>query len=239
MRLDEKYQLYILDGLNCNRLTAHGRLFMDLLAVRISGYHKFYGNKLMPIDMYDHFSKHIVLCKKGGDDENLIFACVRSISHSSCIKNKLEFLPTTRVSNHSQSLAKKIEELIVCDANLSYDTGLTINPMIEASSESYLMLRLIIGITLNYHRYCNEKMFLVSGIKKTKTDRLFSKIGFIPVCEDANYILKGMEDDDFVLMKYFRDNKYSLDLIKDTMSLWENRIEFSSNNEVEKYSVIA
>lgn len=236
MALNEQYKLYVLDGLNCNKSTIHGKLFLDMLSVRISGYHKYYGNRLMPIDLYDHFSSHLILCKKK-DRAYIPVSCVRSIAYSSCLENGIEFLPVSRVSVYSPHLVNSIKELTDQHKNITYDSGLTINPLIVSPSESYEIIKYMIGATLNYHKERNTNVFIVSAIKKTKTDRLFKKVGFHPISQDSSYKLKGLEKDDFMLMKYTGDNIYSSNLKKETRSIWNNRIEISSIDETERYSV--
>lgn len=237
MELSEQYQLFLLDGLNCNKNTSHGKIFMDMLAMRISGYHRFYGNKLMPIDLYDHFGTHLVLCKKGSAGENMLVSCVRSIDYSGCETNGVDFLPIARVTTYNPGLVEEIKILINKNKGLSYDSGLTINPLIVSSTETYQILKYMIGAALNYHRYRKSKAFLVSAITKTKTDRLFLKVGFKPICSNANYKLKGMENDDFVMMRYTEDNIFSRGLIKEAKYLWENRLEMSSVDNCERYTV--
>lgn len=223
-----KYKFYVLKGLNYNRKTLHGRLFMDMLALRISGYYKYYGNRLMPVDLYDHFSDHLVLCKKM-DKEYVPVSCLRTISYLRCAENKVDFLPITRTSPSNSSIPVEIKKLLLLTKyNLNYDSGLTISPRITSKIETYSILKNMIGLCLIYHEQNKNIPFLISSIKKTKTDKLFEKVGFVPICENSNYSLKGLESEGFMMLKYkYEKNNYQ-NWTNNASSLWDNKVELET-----------
>ena len=222
------YKFYVLKGLNYNRKTLHGRLFMDMLALRISGYYKHYGNKLMPVDLYDHFSDHLVLCKKI-DEEYVPVSCLRTISYLKCSQNKVDFLPITRTHSSNSNISTEIEKLLLLTKNnLNYDSGLTISPRITSKIEAYGVLKNMIGLCLTYHEQNNNFPFLISSIKKTKTDKLFEKVGFVPICENSNYSLKGLESEGFMMLKYKYDKNSYNNWTDDISLLWKGKIELET-----------
>jgi len=221
----KKYKFFILKGLNYNKQILHGQLSMDMLALRITGYLPYYGNKLMPIDLYDYFSDHLVLCEQV-NDEYIPVSCLRTIPYSNCIKNDVEFLPISRVaaSNHKVKLAIK-ELLLRTKSNLNYDSGLTISPKITSKVENYYILKHMIGLCLTYHKKTKNMPFIISSIRKTKTDKLFKKVGFTPLCKKNDYSLKGLESEGFSMLKYeFEQDKY-IQWSENSKSLWEDKIE--------------
>lgn len=222
------YKFYLLKGFNYNRKTLHGRLFMDMLALRISGYYKYYGNKLMPVDLYDHFSDHLVLCKKI-NKEYIPVSCLRTISYLKCSQNKVDFLPITRTSSSNSKISSEIEKLLLLTKyNLNYDSGLTISPRITSKVETYGILKNMIGLCLTYHEHNDNIPFLISSIQRTKTDKLFEKVGFVPICDNSNYSLKGLESEGFMMLKYKYDEKNYNSWTGDTSSLWKNKIELET-----------
>jgi len=217
------YKFFILKGLNYNKQILHGQLFMDMLALRISGYLPYYGNKLMPIDLYDHFSDHLVLCKDV-NNEYIPVSCLRTIPYSMCTKNGVEFLPITRVASSNPKIKLTIKELLLrTKSNLNYDSGLTISPKITSKMENYSILKYMIGLCLIYHRVNKNMPFIISSIRKTRTDKLFQKVGFIPLCDNSDYSLRGLETEGFSMLRYdYEKTKYDK-WTKDSFFLWENK----------------
>ncbi len=221
----EEYKFFILKGLNSNKQILHGQLFMDMLALRISGYLPYYGNKLMPIDLYDHFSDHLVLCKKV-NNEFVPVACLRTIPYTKCTTNDVEFLPISRASASNQKVTLAIKELLLLTKlNLNYGSGLTISPEINSKIENYIILKHMIGLCLIYHKENKTMPFIISSIRKTKTDKLFQKVGFNPLCEDNNYSLKGLESEGFSMLRYDYSKVMFDRWTKKSRSLWEEKSE--------------
>lgn len=223
------YKLHILKGSNHDKHTLHGQIFMDMLALRIAGYYRYYGNQLMPIDLYDHFCTHFVLTKRVGK-EYCPIACLRSINSIDCFENDVRFLPIARTKTSNPRVASKINELLEDDySSIDYDSGLTISPLITTSRENYSILKYMIGICLTYHLETNGMPFLISSIKKTKTDRLFEKVGFDSICEDSNYRLPGLESEEFNMMIFDREISEYSEWMNLPEELWESRMEICNN----------
>ena len=222
-----KYKLYILKGSNHDRSTLHGQIFMDMLALRIAGYYRYYGNQLMPIDLYDHFSTHFVLCKLIDDDYQPI-ACLRSISNVNCRENNVGFLPILRTKTSNPNLSKDVSDLVHNKhLNMAYDSGLTISPEITSVRENYAILKHMIGACLIHHLETDTMPFLISSIKKTKTDRLFNKIGFQPFSDHSEYRLKGLESEEFNLLIFHKDSLRHSIWIEKSLPLWQERAQIN------------
>lgn len=212
-------------GSNHDRNTLHGQIFMDMLALRMAGYYRYYGNQLMPIDLYDHFSTHFVLCKLI-DREYLPIACLRSISSTACGENGAEFLPVTRTRTSNPELSSHVNDLLKkANLNIDYDSGLTVSPKITSTRENYEILKQMIGSCLLYHYEHQRMPFLISSIKKTKTDRLFQKVGFQPICPNNDYHLKGLESEDFSLLIFNSENLNHALWTEPSLALWHDKVE--------------
>lgn len=217
------YKLHVFHGSNHDRHTLHGQIFMDMLALRIAGYYPYYGNQLMPIDLYDHFCKHFVICKQK-DSEYQPIACLRSINSTDCFENKVEFLPIIRTKTSNPQVASIISELLETgDSSVTYDSGLTISPLVESPREKYSILKYMIGVCLTYHHETGSMPFLISSIKKTKTDRLFEKVGFTSFCKNSSYRLSGLESEDFNMLKFDKDESEYSSWMRQSAELWQNR----------------
>lgn len=230
------YQIYHLNGLDYDLNTTLGKICMEMLALRIGGYYKYYGNKLMPLDLYDHFSNHIVLSKKIGNEFKSI-ACVRYISLSRCIENDFVFLPLSRISSTSNAeLEHHINHLILNNKNDSndfiYNSGLTIHPSVTCSKEKRSIIKYIVGAALNCHKDAGNRKFIISAIAKVKTDRLFIKLGFKPICGNPYYVYKGLESEQFMILMFDGGNDLSEEWIEDTRKLWSARFEFERQKMV-------
>lgn len=224
------YQIYHLNGLNYDLNSDFGRICMEMLALRIGGYYKYYGNKLMPVDLYDHFSNHIVLYKNTGK-LNRPLSCLRYISLSKCRENDLLFLPLARISSTSNSeLEKHINHLILNNKNesndLIYNSGLTIDPSITCNKERRIIIKHTVGAALNCHKNAGNREFIISAITKVKTDRLFTKLGFKPICNNPYYVYKGLESEKFMILMFDGGNDLSQSWINDTGDFWNFRFEF-------------
>lgn len=228
----DRYKLYVLDGLNHDRNTLHGRLFMDMLSLRIAGYYKYYGSKLMPIDLYDYFSRHFILSKET-DGKYVPVSCLRSISASQCRDNEVEFLPIIRTKTSNKKVAEIITDLTCQERqDINYDSGLTISPLLTSQKEIYKLLKYIIGACLIYHNEVEIKPFLISSIEKTKTDRLFKKIGFKPLCKKSEYKLYGLESEKFKMLKYNYQELNYQKWAEASFTLWNKRTELINSSVI-------
>lgn len=225
------YKLHVLNGSNHDKHTLHGQIFMDMLALRIAGYYRFYGNQLMPIDLYDHFCTHFVISKRVGIEYRPI-ACLRSINSADCFDNNVEFLPIGRTKTNNPKVASKINDLLESShSEIAYDSGLTISPSITSSRENYTILKYMIGACLTYHLETDSMPFLISSIKKTKTDRLFEKVGFESICDGSAYRLPGLESEEFNMMMFNREIPEYSEWMEEAKDLWERRTYMASKKE--------
>lgn len=88
--------------------------------------------------------------------------------------------------------------------------------------EIYDIINLTIGVALNYHQQQSHCKIFASTIKTTKTDKIFSKIGFEPVISNSKYILSGFEDHEFHMTKFDKYNNTAEKVVHESRSLWDN-----------------
>jgi len=226
-----KYVLYRIKGISHNQRSEHGKITFDLFSVKLSGYNKHFGNKYMPIDIYDYFATHFLLYKEEYENKELIpIACVRSIRYEDCFKNDIEFLPITRVKNSNKRLLSTIQNEIKKDKRISYDSGLTIVSDLLVFKEIYQVLNYMMGIMLNYHIENKDKMFLITAVEKTKTDKLFKKIGFSELIDNASYNLHGWSNEGkFFIFNYTNGNQESKKIILDSKKIWDEHLNIKKD----------
>jgi len=227
----DKYILYSIKGISHNQKSEHGKITFDLFSVKLSGYNKHFGNKYMPIDIYDYYATHFLLYKKDKNNQLLPIACVRSIRYEDCVENDIEFLPITRVKNSNLQLLSCIQNKIKQDTRLSYDSGLTIVSDLLTLKETYQVLNYMMGIVLNYHIENKDKMFLITAVEKTKTDKLFKKIGFSELIDNASYNFHGWSNEgSFFIFKYTDGNLNSKKIILNSKEIWNKHLNIKKDN---------
>lgn len=224
--MDRDYKLYVIEGLNTDTNTMHGKFFMGMIGLRISGYKKIYGFRSMPVDIYDHFSKHLLL-SECIDGHEFLIACVRFVSLKDCKKHEAVFLPLARVSDYPKNEVL-IDSLIDTiknrkESDIYYNSSLTVSPSIKSLRQHAKILKTIIGAALNYHQYLGNKNWLTSAPIKVRTDKLFKRIGYEPFCTDPYYLLKTLNDEKTIMFKHENENETYKKWLHDTKKLWDKR----------------
>ena len=210
--------------MNTNTQTEHGKIFAEMLSLRISGYKKFYGCKTMPIDIYDHFSHQLLLseCINGHE---LFLACVRFVSLEECDKHNTVFLPLARVSADTENKSLKDDLLEVINSrkgnNLYYNSSLTISPSIKTFKKNNEVLKTIIGAALAYHQFLDSKNWLTSAPIKVRTDKLFKRLGYKSFGTNAYYLLKTLNNEKTILLRHQQENHTYRSWLNGAKNLWK------------------
>lgn len=220
------YQLYLLHSPSA--LPQHGEcqhLFGELLALRIRGYVREHGPGVMPVDAYDHFSTHLLLCQDGQP-----VACAKFIPFLDCQSQQRAFPPgelLERAGNQPAQQATEafIRRLIARNLDLTYDCAFTLCPTIRQSQEAATIVRIMHGAWMCYHHSVGPRHFIVSATLRLKTERLFLRLGCQPVCKQAEYRLHSVNNEPALMMCFEQGSPLAQSWIAQYRPLWEQRRE--------------
>lgn len=220
------YQLYLLHSPSA--LPQHGecqQLFGELLALRIRGYVREHGLTVMPVDAYDHFSTHLLLCQ----DERPV-ACAKFIPFQDCLSQQRTFPPTELLARAGNEPARRATEAFIArlqarHLDLSYDCAFTLCPGARRSQEAASIVRMMHGAWMCYHDSVGPRHFIVSATLRLKTERLFQRLGCQPVCKQAEYRLHSINDEPALMMHFEQGTPLAQSWISHYRPLWEQRRE--------------
>ena len=228
-----KYQLFVLNHVSFSDVSPmEEKIFGALLTLRIKGYFKYHGHNVMPVDQHDHYCTHLLLCEET-DGKYAPLACAKFIKYSDCEKYGFDFPPIDILerSNNKEALSRAkemIHQACLRGEELSYDCSFTIAPEVRKSRKGGIVAKFILASWLCYHKHSQLNNIILSATVKTKTDRTFSRLGCLPICDDAYYDLYSINNERAQMM-YFDDySPQALKLIKYGCDIWESRMEIGN-----------
>jgi hypothetical protein len=225
------YKLAVIKSPFNQRETESRLYFGMMLSLRMSGYSKIHGIKVVPIDVYDYFSTNILLYEELNGKKTPLASC-RIISLDDCKMNNLDFPPLENLYKSKNIDAyNQVMEIIRQNRrnnlDTTYDCSLTISPEIMNTKKSKIVIKYIVGSTLQWHLHKNINIFIVSATLKVKTDKLFKKLGFCEISNNSIYNLESVNNELAVMMKYTGNpTPYGTQWIKDSENIWRRREEF-------------
>ncbi len=204
------------------------KIIGHLLSLRMEGYNAVHGPSVIPIDKYDYIATNLLLYKEQ-DDDIIPLACSRILRHSECVTNNMDFFPLSLLNNNlnkktKESIKNTVQQRNAIGQDITFDSSFTISPELKGSPESQRVIKYILGAVLNWHKDNNENYFFASATIKVKTDKLFSKLGLIPISDDSQYILTNVNNEPAVMMKYVNSpTQQATRWMADSRVLWDSR----------------
>lgn len=169
------------------------RLFHRLIQLKLDGYGANYPRGVLPIDTTDFYASHLIL---GFDDD---FGFRPLMSGKTTLLSRTEFhqhtFPALSLveqagsAEHSRVVRLEIESALRGKSDLAYFGSWTVDPIVRQDPNLRSFLRDIFpGMYVNFHRYLGVQRIFLGGTLRFKTERLFEKLGHVPLAYNGNVL---------------------------------------------------
>ncbi len=236
------YKLFVLNNVSFTDVSRTEQdIFGALLTLRIRGYFDFHGHSVMPVDHHDHYCTNLLLCEEQNGCYEPI-ACAKIVTLSDCrhfghIFPPIEILERSENGAALDSVHEIVRQAMVAGEELSYDCSFTIAPHIRRSSKSRAVAKLMFSLWLNFHQQRGINRFVLSATLTTKTDRMFTKLGCTPVCDDASYRLYCINNEPALMMHFNDYTPLAHSWMKSAQAVWNARDEIGNSRAERQLNV--
>jgi hypothetical protein len=212
--------------------------FHQLLSLKCDGYAEKHSARFLPVNSYDFFAIHLLLChKKSGTP---IF-CSKIVPYSSCVFFNLKFplfeLESDFKPHEWSELLSLIESRVHVGKDLSYSGGFTINPQDKGFGKSPLFKDLYTGLHYLAHLHFHLTSVFGFGAVKIGTADFFKTWGVTPLKtsqgEMSPIVVKYGNALESLLLWGDIENvsDYKKRMGTQFKDLWDQRVEYSQDFE--------
>ncbi|MDH4467092.1 MAG: hypothetical protein QE271_03470 [Bacteriovoracaceae bacterium] len=213
--------------------------FCQMLATKKKGYLTMHESRFLPVNTYDYFSIHILLCDRQSKE---IILTAKIVTYFDCEFYHLKFplLDMEGVFNplEMQEVKKIISTRVNLGQNISYSGGWTINPKFKGLGMSSLLRDIYTGIHYQVHQYFNIHTMMGFGAPKVGSLEFFKKWGVRPLVVEGNEMSPiAMPFCNFTeLVMAWGDisdlSDYKKEMGQKYNSIWQNRKEYLLRNNI-------
>lgn len=219
---------------------AVGAFFNQILNLKLRGYQAEYPDGVLPIDTTDFIALHHIVCLELKNELRPIMG-FKTTPFSRSLRHQVAFpaLSLAQQANapeHYQALQKIIDRCQLEKKELAYASSWTIDPQFRKDQTSAQDLRGLFQAlyTFGHKDYQIDEM-LLGGTLRFKTDVMFKKMGHNPIVNQAEHDLpaikvKHLFNEAVIIMHAQNFTPYALQACENFQSLWDNRIEISSES---------
>lgn len=216
-----------------------GKMFNQMLNLKLRGYQAEYPTGVLPIDTTDFISLHHIVCLELKNELRPVTA-YKTTPLSRALKHHVLF-PALALAQQAQAPEhyKAVEKIIAnCqkeNKELSYASSWTIDP-------AFKMDRQIRGLfetayVLGHKDYNIDEM-LLGGTLRFKTQNVFNRMGHTLIQNEKGETLptinvKHLFGEQVVIMHGQKPTPYAAECCEPYQDLWNNRIEVSADKKDE------
>lgn len=235
-----KYRVVVLENPGLNWTETVQILFSKIAKLKIDGYQYEYGLNVMPINSYDFFGTHLVLCEETDNDLNPL--AIAKISKYSVSKYfNYGFQPIELAfKGGNNNLANEVERILNDSmkkyGEITYDSSWTVRPDMRNHKINTIILRIMLSIWTNYHIDNSISEFIISATLKVGTEKMFIASGCIPLTNNPYYKLIEIDNQKAMM---FRSGEFSNMILANARKyrdLWANRMIYGQEFNFNKYN---
>lgn len=215
--------------------------FSGMAALKLKGYLAEYPYGALPVDTTDFVATHFVLCRKRKISRAPFEPIMahKWVSSQRCSAHNLHFPAVTILGTGYPDLRESIEGILEHNQRsgrqVHYGSSWTIDPMIRRTNRPLaLELRsLFIAANVFYFDENPGDLFMVCGVKKFKTDKIFTSLGYDSIAlkskKEPSFNHAFVAKEEMVVMT---SSKASVDARSAALrfkALWDARIEIAND----------
>ena len=223
-------------------------IFTKTIHMKLRGFRQFWSEWYVPACKTDFVGTNMVLCEEKHGELTPISA-YRSITKERCDKYNITFPGLTLCNNtgstaHIQALSNFVKEHE--SQPLAYGSSFTIFPFLE-KRDHVDAVKALVPLFAYYHLHFKVNKSIALGAVKTKTDKMYHKMGLFPIKykgkELENPVFPEYDNQPFEVQTLTGLTDHCLEVAHEYRKLWMDRIYFpdisgdrgTAINELKKY----
>jgi len=159
-------------------------MFTKMVELKLAGYASRYGKSTLPLDVYDFFSTHLLLCRDNQGQLEPVLG-YKSVTYSECesYHQPLPLIATFEACKADKHLLA-LQELIAQHSgqNIRYCLSYTIHPERRQDKAFRTQLKEIMAaIFVHFIRHTQTDLATLCGVPKFNVDQMFMSWGYEPL----------------------------------------------------------
>lgn len=220
-------------------------MFTKMVGLKLSGYSSRYEKSTLPLDVYDFFSTHLLICKEYEGQLEPVLG-YKSVTFSDCetYHQPLPLIATLESCKAEKHLLA-LQELMAQNSgkNIRYCLSYTILPK-ERQDKAFsaILKEMMAAVFVHFIRETRTDLATLCGVTKFKVDQMFMSWGYEPI----QYQGKGLPPylnivvETEALACFLRKfSPYAESMAQKYESLWNSRIEIGLNSVLDSVKIAA
>ncbi|MBC7465670.1 MAG: hypothetical protein H7256_06715 [Bdellovibrio sp.] len=210
-----------------------GKLFNQILTLKLRGYQHEYPAGVLPIDTTDFISIHHVVCLELKNELRPVMA-FKTTPLSRALKHQINFPALSLAQQagapeHAKAVEKIMANCLEEKKELAYASSWTIDPVFRKDKQlrGLLEASYILG-----HKDYNIQEVLLGGTLRFKTENIFARMGHTLLKNENDEALplinvKHLFGEQVVIMHSQKLTPYADECCAPFQAMWDDRIEIS------------
>lgn len=220
-------------------------MFAKMVGLKLAGYSSRYGKSTLPLDVYDFFSTHLLLCKDYNGQLEPILG-YKSVTYSEC---ELYHQPLPLVATFESCKAKKhllaLQELIAqySGRNIRYCLSYTILPK-ERQDKAFntILKEMMAAVFVHFIRETQTDLATLCGVTKFKVDQMFMSWGYEPIQYKGKALPPYMNivvETEALACFLRKFSPYAESMAQKYQDMWDSRVEVGLNPSQDSMKIAA